>query len=44
MAITRSQMPRQLEPGLGNSWKGKYKKATKAVHEKKAKSNRKKPK
>ena len=37
-------MPRQLESGLGNSWKGKYKKATKAVHEKKAKSNRKKPK
>ena len=35
MAITRSQMPRQLEPGLGKSWKGKYKKATKAVHGKK---------
>ena len=44
MAITRSQMTRQLEPGLGNSWKGKYKKTTKAVHGKKAKSNRKKPK
>ena len=44
MAITRSKMPRQLEPGLGKSWKGKYKKTTKAVHGKKAKSNRKKPK
>jgi hypothetical protein len=44
MAITRSQMTRQLEPGLGKSWKGKYKKTIKAVHGKKAKSNRKKPK
>jgi hypothetical protein len=44
MVISRSQMPRQLEPGLGKSWKGKYKKAIKAVHGKKAKSNRKKPK
>jgi hypothetical protein len=29
MVISRSQMARQLEPGLGSEWKGKYKKVIK---------------
>ena len=32
MAITRSQMPRQLEAGLCKPWKKKYKKARKAKY------------
>jgi hypothetical protein len=44
MAITRSQMTRQLEPGLGKSWKGKQKKKASAVYVKKTKSHSKKSK
>jgi hypothetical protein len=35
MVISRSQMTRQLEPGLGNSWRGKQKKKASAVYVKK---------
>jgi hypothetical protein len=44
MVISRSQMTRQLEPGLGKSWKGKYKKAVKKAHGQKIKSNSKRSK
>ena len=37
-------MARQLEPGLGSKWKGKYKQVIKATHGKKIKSNSKKVK
>jgi hypothetical protein len=35
MVISRSQMARQLEPGLGSEWRGKYKKTIKRTHGKK---------
>jgi hypothetical protein len=44
MVISRSQMSRQLEPGLGKSWKGKYAKTIQATHGKKTKPYRKKSK
>jgi hypothetical protein len=44
MVISRSQMTRQLEPGLGNSWRGKKKKKTSAIYVKKTKPNSKKSK
>jgi hypothetical protein len=44
MVISRSQMTRQLEPGLGKSWKGKYKKVVKKAHGQKIKSNSKRSK
>jgi hypothetical protein len=37
-------MARQLEPGLGSSWKGKYKKVIQRTHGKKTKSSSKKVK
>ena len=42
MVISRSQMTRQLEPGLGNSWRGKQKKKASAVRIKKNKIDNKK--
>lgn len=42
MTITRSQMTRQLQPGLGKSWKGSKKKVSQ--YAKKIKSNSKKSK
>jgi hypothetical protein len=44
MVISRSQMARQLEPGLGSEWRGKYKKTIKRTHGKKIKSSSKKAK
>ena len=44
MVISRSQMARQLEPGLGSEWRGKYKKTIKRTHGKKIKPNSKKVK
>jgi hypothetical protein len=44
MVISRSQMTKQLEPGLGNSWRGKQKKKASAIYVKKTKSHSKKSK
>jgi hypothetical protein len=48
MAITRSQMTRQLEPGLGNKDFKRFKKVIKKTHgtvyKEKTKSNRKRSK
>ena len=44
MVISRSQITKQLEPGLGNSWRGKQKKKASAIYVKKTKPHSKKSK